>query len=110
MTDQTPSAEDVRAEYCELRWHPTPGLVEPDDLGGRFDAWLAAHDREVAAKARAQELRDVADWLFDTMEGPLMCTDKCGDPKCADDIRINFAGGLQRSLRARADRIGAGDE
>ncbi|RII41903.1 hypothetical protein DWB68_10275 [Galactobacter valiniphilus] len=106
MTNQTPSTEDVRYGY---RTGVTAPIL-PVEAGDAFDAWLAARDREVAAKARAQELRDVADWLFDTMEGPLMCTDKCGDPKCADDIRINFASGLQRSLRARADRIGAGDE
>jgi hypothetical protein len=108
MTDQ-PNTDDVLMAVAKYRREIETAihhyLAPAADIAPVIAA-LAAHDRAVAAKA----VRDVADWLFDTLEGPLMCTDKCGDPSCPDDIRINFAGGLQRSLHARADRIGAGDE
>lgn len=86
MTDQTPSTEDVRYGY---RTGVTAPLL-PVEAGAAFDAWLAAHDREVAAKA----LRDAAAFWG---ENP----DEVDDETPAD---------CRNWLRCRADRIGAGDE
>ena len=90
MTDQTPSTEDdltltiedVRYRYAyESRYQE----VLESDLA-EFDDWLAAHDREVAAKA----LRDAVDELAALNEPEVF-------------VR---AGAL---LDARADRIEAGE-
>lgn len=59
MTGRTPTTALVKAEYCEsIVRRPigrTYGTASDD-----FDQWLAAHDREVRAKA----LEDVAGQWF----------------------------------------------
>lgn len=57
MSDYTPTTGDIEIAYAEraLQVAGTPHFA----AGLEFDAWLAAHDREVAAKA----LRDAADVL-----------------------------------------------
>ena len=83
MTDQTPSTEDVRYGY---RTGVTAPLL-PVEAGDAFDTWLAARDREVAAKA----LREAADALA-ALDRPEALAEAVG------------------LLDAHADRIGAGDE
>ena len=83
MTDQTPSTEDVRWKYRCMRVKDGAKDIAAQT---EFDAWLAAHDREVAAKA----LRDAVDELAALNEPEVF-------------VR---AGAL---LDARADRIGAGE-
>lgn len=80
MTDQTPSTEDVRYGY---RTGVTAPIL-PVEAGDAFDTWLAARDRETAAKA----LREAAE--------------EAG----------SIEGGLEVMfwLNARADWIEAGDE
>ena len=62
MSEYTPTTEEIR-EYVEVGdpkpWEsPSPEVDERERRRGEaFDRWLAAHDREVAAKA----LRDAAE-------------------------------------------------
>ena len=58
MTDQTPSTEDVRWKYRCMRVKDGAKDIAAQT---KFNAWLAAHDREVAAQA----VRDVATSLRD---------------------------------------------
>lgn len=54
MSEYTPTTEELR-EYVEMGGEQSPWLPptpEKDALrAAAFDRWLAAHDREVAAKA-----------------------------------------------------------
>jgi len=45
MSDYTPTTEEIRNLVTD--WVDVGGVVD----GPEFDRWLAAHDREVAAKA-----------------------------------------------------------
>ena len=85
MTDHTPSIEDLRDIYAHTEFAPPYDRASQEELEAEFDAWLAAHDREVAAKA----LRDAVDELAALNEPEVF-------------VR---AGAL---LDARADRIEAG--
>ena len=88
--EYTPTTEQVRGHFAASPMAPSPR----EFARGAFDRWLAARDREVAAKA----LRDAAQIVQDT---------------------ARQGGGLQTAegaLRAEADRIesqanekGAGD-
>lgn len=73
------------------------------ELAGRLG--LSEQDGDTGASLRAQVLREIADWLFDPSEGPLMCDELCGKPKCPDDIRIHFARDIETALRKKADKI-----
>ena len=50
MSGYTPSTEEIRRDYAYGRFHIN-SAYGPDDDVAAFDRWLAAHDREVAAKA-----------------------------------------------------------
>lgn len=83
MTEYTPSTARIR-ESATQPWHePVDYNQHAEELA--FDSWLAAHDREVAAKA----LREAA------AETPM----NCYDPRHQADW-----------LRARADEILGGRE
>ena len=88
MTDQTPSTEDVRYGY---RTGVTAPIL-PVEAGDAFDAWLAARDREVAAKA-LREFADAVRMPFTVFRGDN------GHPITVGDL-----------LRETANRIEAGDE
>ena len=55
MSDYTPSTEEIRRDYVACKSSPQASMAD-DDLvpiyvsRKWFDRWLAAHDREVAAK------------------------------------------------------------
>lgn len=89
MTDQTPSTEDVRYGY---RTGVTAPIL-PIEAGDAFDAWLAAHDRETAAKA----LREAAAAVGGA-HGPR------GGVRMDDEVEWT------QWLNALATRIGAGHE
>ena len=105
MTDQTPSTEDVRQVWTAWAEYGSPGLFHhaASTAEGRyaaFDAWLAAHDREVAAKA----LREAADHI--AFEFDLDCDDVApyGEHQVYMDNAHQYDMG---QLRKRADRIEA---
>ena len=68
--------------------------------GAEFDRWLEA----VRAEAKAEALREVASDLENASVSPIWCWDKCGDPKCRDDIRVDTATEIQSWIRVRADK------
>ena len=56
MSDYTPTTEEVRRDYVACKSSPQASMSDDDLIPiyvsrNRFDRWLAAHDREVAAKA-----------------------------------------------------------
>lgn len=81
MSEYTPDTEDVRDYYGR----DIDGWPEAK-RGAEFDRWLAAHDREVAAKA-------LRNWITEWPVSP-------GDR--------DFLGSVARDGLARADRIEAG--
>lgn len=93
MAEYTPTTEQMREDWGDL---VVPVVAPPKSARAErlaeFDRWLAARDREVAAKA----LRDAADRF---MPHPALGLARLAD--AAADL-----------LRAEADRIekGAGDE
>jgi len=56
MNEYTPETDQIRDAWRHDRERYT-GVNRPNTYGAEFDRWLAAHDREVAAKA----LRDAAE-------------------------------------------------
>ena len=62
MTDQTPSTEDVRWKYRCMR---VKDGAEDIAAQTEFNAWLAAHDREVAAKALREMSRKLVEMRLD---------------------------------------------
>jgi len=99
MTDQTPSTEQVRYGY---RTGVTAPIL-PVEAGDAFDAWLAARDREVAAKALSSLSAE-----FTRMSLELQESDRY-----AEDYWQGAAQALADAAQLaedRADRIGAGDE
>lgn len=63
MSDYTPTTEEVRQAYAAYMssiqnpdWSFEPEFRSNQD---RFNRWLAAHDAEVAEKAREQAVRSV---------------------------------------------------
>lgn len=64
MADEyTPTTDEVRSMFTVGISDPTnPKPVPARRALHEFDRWLAAHDREVKAKA----LRDASEWLDDT--------------------------------------------
>lgn len=90
MSDEyTPTTEVVRDEWVHLE-----GFIIPDGVPKReaaFDRWLAAHDREVAAKA----LTDVADDL---------------ESRGYESFDRLTVGNVLSKLRARAAALGVPEE
>ncbi len=91
MSDEyTPTTEVVRDEWGHLE-----GFIIPDGVPKReaaFDRWLAAHDREVAAKA----LRGWADFQERSLEQFAYVTDDCDRSETAEWCK---------AIRHYADRI-----
>lgn len=50
MSDYTPTTDEVREAWADSRWDPF-GERKWSDHAAEFDRFLAAHDREVAARA-----------------------------------------------------------
>lgn len=96
MTDQTPSTEDVRWKYRCMRVKDGAKDIAAQT---EFDAWLAAHDREVAAKA-LYDARD--DWRKGGWAGTPHHHDRGRD-------RIAAAQYVGNWLDTRADQIEAGE-
>ena len=96
MADQTPSTEQVRYGY---RTGVTAPIL-PVEAVDAFDAWLAARDREVAAKA-LRAARD--DWRKGAWAGADRHADRGRDRFAAAQYAGNW-------LHDRANRIEAGDE
>ena len=94
MSDYTPTTEEVRSRFARImRSDGTPAQSVTRQTG--FDRWLAAHDREVTAKAfreAASEVHTEARWQLEQGRDPdrwLM---------------------VERILRDRATRIEKGQE
>ncbi|WP_190264849.1 hypothetical protein [Glutamicibacter nicotianae] len=90
------SDDTVRGRYCDGTHAQTGHTTD----GAEYDTWLAG----VKAEAKAEALQEVAEDLEDPAESPIWCWDKCGDPRCPDDIKINTATDIQKWLRDRANQ------
>ena len=62
-----------------------------------YDLWLTTNNREVAR----QTVQEVIAWLESPEEGPLFCYDKCGDPQCVEDMKINLVERIVQGLKER---------
>ena len=56
MSDYTPTTEEVRCMYMLCASYPAKALPDRNLIPSKialkqFDRWLAAHDREIAARA-----------------------------------------------------------
>lgn len=94
--EYTPATENVEHSYVTYR------SSKVDLIAGHheFTRWLEI----VRAEAKAEALLEAATKLEDASVSPIWCWDKCGDPKCRDDIRVGAAIEIQSWLRARANQ------
>ena len=102
MTDQ-PSTEDVRRDYTMPYLVRLPTADEVKQREADWDAWLAARDREVAAKALSSLSAE-----FTRMSLELQESDRY-----AEDYWRGSAQALTAAAQLAEDRatsIGAGDE
>lgn len=93
-TEYTPTTDEIR-EYVEVGGEPRPWESPSEKDAARaaaFDRWLAAHDREVAAKA----LRDWADMQERTLENFAYVADDCDRAETSQWCK---------AIRLYADRI-----
>ena len=67
------------------------------DADTEYDLWLTTNNREVAR----QTVQEVIYWLESPEEGPLFCYDKCGDPRCVEDVKIDLVERIVRGLKER---------
>lgn len=68
MTDQptvVPTTAMVRSKYANVL-STSLGFRRSEQWGRDFDRWLAAHDAEVAAKAKAEERSRIAEAIEQT--------------------------------------------
>ena len=65
MTEYTPTTAMIEDAYVQVYGNHAPSVHEMSLA--EFDRWLAAHDREVAAKVRAE----VIDWIDRTISNDL---------------------------------------
>lgn len=91
----TPGTNDVIDCYRQ-RWYEQ----SEKQSDAEFYRWLET----VRAEAKAEALREVASDLEDASVSPIWCWDKCGDPKCRDDIRVDTATEIQSWIRVRAEK------
>lgn len=70
MSDHTPTTEQVR-EVFTLAMVPSSGDQTVPE--GEFDRWLAAHDREVQARALEAEANDIQAYTCAGNFNPDMC-------------------------------------
>lgn len=101
--EYTPDYTYVKTIFAMNAKTPVSG-GHPDILweerNEQFDRWLES----VRAEAKAEALREVASDLENASVSPIWCWDKCGDPKCRDDIRVDTATEIQSWIRDRADK------
>lgn len=93
-----PSVEFARGGYIYDRI--TLGVVDAEGAKTEFDRMIA----KVRAEAKQEALNEAATKLEDTSVSPIWFWDKCGDPKCPDDIRVGAATEIQKWLRGRANQ------
>lgn len=83
-------------------------LTEPERMNaarGKVEA-RGKEAREILKKeAVLAELSALTDDMFSWADGPLMCLDKCGDPKCRDDIRIGAMEDIADWIKQRKEGI-----
>ena len=103
--------EKHAATYHGVRHDPDLNLVRTVYAGASpvpsYEDREAAFDRMIAkvrAEAKAEALQEVATKLEDASVSPIWCWDKCGDPKCRDDIRVGAATEIQKWLRDWASK------
>lgn len=93
--EYTPATENVEYSYVAHRSSKVDLITGHHE----FTRWLET----VRSEAKAEALREAAAKLEDASVSPILCWDKCGDPKCPDDIRVGAATEIQKWLRARAN-------
>lgn len=102
--EYTPTLEDMRAVWVSHRafnnFGKSFGKFWEAKANAEFNRWLET----VRAEAKAEALEEAAAKLEDASVSPILCWDKCGDPKCRDDIRVGAATEIQSWLRARANQ------
>lgn len=83
MTDYTPTTDEVRDLFVYGAWERARNGCDDEANEAEFDWWLAARDREVAAKA----LRDAANGIRTAPTGFVaalalhICADRIGEAK-----------------------------
>lgn len=61
----------------------------------------AAAREQMKLQAQIDGLTALTEDLFSAYDGPLMCLDKCGNPKCRDDIRIGAVEDVSNWVKTR---------
>lgn len=61
----------------------------------------AAAREQMKLQAQIDGLTALNEDLFSSYDGPLMCLDKCGNPKCRDDIRIGAIEDVSNWVKTR---------
>ena len=94
MADKyTPTTDDMRQCYVDQNTEGEYGYWDGGKIAAaEFDAWLAEHDAQVAAKA----LRDYADWLAAVGTELADCMDGADEDEAARWIA---------AIRSRADAM-----
>lgn len=114
IRDQSDWTQDETDEYgrVTLEGYLTIGTRELDKIedGAGADRMCFSladwekREEQVRAEAKQEALNEAATKLEDTSVSPIWCWDKCGDPKCPDDIRVGAATEIQKWLRGRANQ------
>lgn len=103
MTDQTPSTERVRDVYSGRHLPDWYSKEAVQGCEARFDAWLAARDREVAANALYALSAEITRMSLEIQESDLYAEDYWRGS-------VQSLTAVAQLAQDHADRIGAGDE
>lgn len=101
--EYTPKLIDLRVAY---RFMEADLMMDPNSKP-HDPVLMAESDAEfdrLINEVRAEALREVASDLENASVSPIWCWDKCGDPMCRDDIRVDVATEIQSWIRDRADK------
>lgn len=98
----------TRLGFRKLSMVEIMDLTEPERMNAAR-ATLQERGREARERLRKEavvaELDSLAEDLQSWTDGPLICMDKCGDPKCRDDIRIGALEEIVEWVNTRKEGI-----
>lgn len=110
----------TRLGFRKLSMVEIMDLTEPERMNiarEKVQARGADARKQLQLQAKVDELNSIMEDLVSSYDGPLMCMDKCGNPKCRDDIRIgaieevlSWTKNRAQALQAELDELTKNEE